>query len=165
MLIQNYHLLSKWAIPYSFSRWIKPIWSIQYGGRVRKNAAKCWRCEAWQRPSSVCQWHNALQAEKRERKETWLPDGYSQILDLIILMCLALWASGLLLRYATLQNLIPGECKGAIQGKEGTKFWHLATLEGKRRKESNSVSSSARTALGKKFTTQTVSDSVVWTIE
>ena len=37
-------------------------------------------------------------------RETWLPDGYSQILRLYVL---ALRASGLWLRYATLQNLIP----------------------------------------------------------
>ena len=59
-------------------------------------------------------------------------------------MCLALRASGLWLRYATLQNLIPSfpwiapprppPCAPhalhpcAIQGKEGIKFCHLATL-------------------------------------
>ena len=51
-------------------------------------------------------------------------------------MCLALRASGLWLRYATLQNLIPSFPwiaphalhPGAIQGKEGIKFCHLATL-------------------------------------
>ena len=45
-------------------------------------------------------------------------------------MCLALWASGLWLRYATLQNLIPSFPwiaphalhSGAIQGKEGIKL-------------------------------------------
>ena len=51
-------------------------------------------------------------------------------------MCLALRASGLWLRYAALQNLIPSFPwivphalhPGAIQGKEGIKFCHLATL-------------------------------------
>ena len=51
-------------------------------------------------------------------------------------MCLALRASGLWLRYAALQNLIPSSPwiaplalhPGAIQGKEGIKFCHLATL-------------------------------------
>ena len=51
-------------------------------------------------------------------------------------MCLALLASGLWLRYTTLQNLIPSFPyiaphalhPGAIQGKEGIKFCHLATL-------------------------------------
>ena len=51
-------------------------------------------------------------------------------------MCLALLASGLWLRYATLQNMIPSFPwivphalhPGAIQGKEGIKFCHLATL-------------------------------------
>ena len=50
-------------------------------------------------------------------------------------MSLALWASGLWLRYATLQNLIPSFPwivphalhPGAIQGKEGIKFCRLAT--------------------------------------
>ena len=50
-------------------------------------------------------------------------------------MCLALRASGLWLRYATLQNLIPSFPwiapralhPGAIQRKEGIKFCHLAT--------------------------------------
>ena len=63
---------------------------------------------------------------------SWLPDGYSQILRL----CLALRASGLWLRYAALQNLIPSFpwnaphalYPGTIQGKEGIKFCHLATL-------------------------------------
>ena len=49
-------------------------------------------------------------------------------------MCLALWASGLWLRYATLQNLIPffpwiaphALHPGAIQGKEGIKFCSVA---------------------------------------
>ena len=53
-------------------------------------------------------------------------------------MCLPLRASGLWLRYATLQNLIPSYLglrphalhPGAIQGKEGIKFCHLATLQG-----------------------------------
>ena len=52
-------------------------------------------------------------------------------------MCLALRASGLWLRYATLQNLIPSFPwiaphalhPGAIQGKEGIKFCNLATLQ------------------------------------
>ena len=51
-------------------------------------------------------------------------------------MCLALRASGLWLRCATLQNLIPSFPwiapptlhPVAIQGKEGIKFCHLATL-------------------------------------
>ena len=51
-------------------------------------------------------------------------------------MCMALWASRLWLRYATLQNLIPSFPwiaphalhPGAIQGKEEIKFCHLATL-------------------------------------
>ena len=52
-------------------------------------------------------------------------------------MCLALRASGLWLRYATLQKFDPFlslDCAprplhpGAIQGKEGIKFCHLATL-------------------------------------
>ena len=51
---------------------------------------------------------------------------------------LALGLEGLWLRYATLQNLIPSFPwiaphalhPGAIQGKEGTKFCHLATLLG-----------------------------------
>ena len=51
-------------------------------------------------------------------------------------MRLAIRASGLWLRYATLQNLIPSFPwiappalhPGAIQGKEGIKFCHLATL-------------------------------------
>ena len=51
-------------------------------------------------------------------------------------MCLAVRASGLWLCYATLQNLIPSFPwiaphtlnPGAIQGKEGIKFYHLATL-------------------------------------
>ena len=51
-------------------------------------------------------------------------------------MCLALRASGLWLRYATLQNLIPSFPwivphalhPGAIQGMEGIKFCLLATL-------------------------------------
>ena len=51
-------------------------------------------------------------------------------------MCLALRASGLWLRYTTLQNVIPSFPwiaphalhPGAIQGKEGIKFCHLATL-------------------------------------
>ena len=51
-------------------------------------------------------------------------------------LCLALRASGLWLRYAALQNLIPSFPwiaphalhPGAIQGKEGIKFCHLATL-------------------------------------
>ena len=51
-------------------------------------------------------------------------------------MCLALRASGLWLRYAALQNLIPSFPwivphtlhPGAIQGKEGIKFCYLATL-------------------------------------
>ena len=50
-------------------------------------------------------------------------------------MCLAPRASGLWLRYAALQNLNPFlELRphtlhpGAIQGKEGIKFCHLATL-------------------------------------
>ena len=51
-------------------------------------------------------------------------------------MCLALQASGLWLRYATQRNLIPSFPwiaphalhPGAIQGKEGIKFCHLATL-------------------------------------
>ena len=44
-------------------------------------------------------------------------------------MCLALPTSGLWLRYATLQNLIPHALHpGPIQGKEGIKFCHLATL-------------------------------------
>ena len=50
-------------------------------------------------------------------------------------MCLALRASGLGLRYATLQNVIPffpwisphTLHPGAIQGKQGIKFCHLAT--------------------------------------
>ena len=41
-------------------------------------------------------------------------------------VCLALWASGLWLRYAALQNLTLHP--GAIQGKEGIKFCYLATL-------------------------------------
>ena len=53
-------------------------------------------------------------------------------------MCLALRASGLRLRYATLQNLIPSFPwivphtlhPGTIQGKEGIKFCHLTTLQG-----------------------------------
>ena len=53
-------------------------------------------------------------------------------------MCLALRASGLWLRYATLQNLSPSFHwnappalhTGAIQGKEGIKFRYLATLKG-----------------------------------
>ena len=52
-------------------------------------------------------------------------------------MCLALCASGLWLRYATPQNLMPSFPwiapphalhPGAIQGKEGIKFCHLAAL-------------------------------------
>ena len=50
-------------------------------------------------------------------------------------MCLALRASGLWLRYATLQNWIPSFGlrphalhPGAIQGKEGIQFCHLATM-------------------------------------
>ena len=51
-------------------------------------------------------------------------------------MCLAFRASGRWLDYATLQNLIPSipwiapppSTNGAIQGKEGIKFCHLATL-------------------------------------
>ena len=51
-------------------------------------------------------------------------------------MCLALLASGLRLCYASLQNLIPSFPwiappalhPGAIQGKEGIKFCHLATM-------------------------------------
>ena len=51
-------------------------------------------------------------------------------------MCLALRASGLWLRYAALQNLIPSFPwiappalhPGTIQGKEGIKFCHLATM-------------------------------------
>ena len=51
-------------------------------------------------------------------------------------MCLALRASGLWLRYAALQSLIPSFPwiappalhPGAIQGKEGIKFCYLATL-------------------------------------
>ena len=46
-------------------------------------------------------------------------------------MCLALRASGLWLRYAMLQNLIPSFpwiAPNVIQGKEGIKFCHLATL-------------------------------------
>ena len=51
-------------------------------------------------------------------------------------MCLALRASGLWLRYAALQNLIPSFPwmaphalhPGAIQGKEGIKFCHLAIM-------------------------------------
>ena len=39
-------------------------------------------------------------------------------------MCVALRASGLWLRYAALQNFTPG----AIQGKEGIQFCHLATM-------------------------------------
>ena len=54
-------------------------------------------------------------------------------------MCLALQASRLWLRYATLQNLIASFPwialhalhPGAIQGKEGIKFCHLATLMSK----------------------------------
>ena len=46
----------------------------------------------------------ARQAGPRHLPQAWLPDGYSQILDR---MCLALRASGLWLRYTTLQNLIP----------------------------------------------------------
>ena len=42
-------------------------------------------------------------------------------------MCLALPASELWIRYATLQNLNALH-PGAIQGKEGIKFCHLATL-------------------------------------
>ena len=52
-------------------------------------------------------------------------------------MCLALRASGLWLRYTALQNLIPSFPwiaphalhPGAIQGMEGIKFCHLATLQ------------------------------------
>ena len=51
-------------------------------------------------------------------------------------MCLALRASGLGLRYATLQNWIPSPPwiapptlhPGAIQGKDGIQFCHLASL-------------------------------------
>ena len=51
---------------------------------------------------------------------------------------LALWASGLCLRYATLHNLISSFPwiaptalhPGTIQGKEGINFCHLATLNG-----------------------------------
>ena len=54
-------------------------------------------------------------------------------------MCLALRASGLWLRYAAQQNVIPSfPCiapnalhPGAIRGKEGIKFCHLATVSGK----------------------------------
>ena len=52
-------------------------------------------------------------------------------------MCLALRASGLWLRYATLQNFLPSFPwiaphalqPSAIQGKEGIKFCHLATFQ------------------------------------
>ena len=58
----------------------------------------------------------------------------SRFLDLV---CLAFQASGLWLRYAALQNLIPSFPwiaphalhPGAIQGKEGIKSCHLATLK------------------------------------
>ena len=49
-------------------------------------------------------------------------------------MCLALRASGLWLRYASLQNLIPFlslDC-ARVEGKEDIKFCHLATLLGTR---------------------------------
>ena len=57
-------------------------------------------------------------------------------------MCLALWASGIWLQYATLQNLIPSfpwlapphPPPWPVQGKEGIKFFHLATLREKGRK-------------------------------
>ena len=61
-------------------------------------------------------------------------------------MCLALRASGLWLRYAALQNLIPSFPwiaphalhPGAIRGKEGIKFCHLATSnEGGHRRANN----------------------------
>ena len=51
----------------------------------------------------------------------WLPDSHSQILNR---MCLALRASGLWLRYTTLQNLIPSFPWIGIQ------FCYLATLGG-----------------------------------
>ena len=58
------------------------------------------------------------------------------IAKLLDCMCWALWALGLWLRYATLQNLIPSFPwiaspalqPNAIQGKEEIKFCHLATL-------------------------------------
>ena len=45
-----------------------------------------------------------VEAAAEECVQAWLPDGYSQIFRLL---CLALRASGLWLRYAALQNLIP----------------------------------------------------------
>ena len=48
---------------------------------------------------------------------TWLPDGYSQIFRTYVF-----GPSDFRLHYATLQHA------GAIQGKEGIKFCHLATL-------------------------------------
>ena len=58
-------------------------------------------------------------------------------------MCLALWASGIWLRYATQQNLVPSFPwiapqvlhPGAIQGKGMIKFCHLATLLSCRQKQ------------------------------
>ena len=58
-----------------------------------------------------------------ERKEPWLPDGYARFLDHL---CLALGATGLWQNFLGLRQV--GGLGSAIQGKEGIKIYHLATL-------------------------------------
>ena len=73
-----------------------------------------------------------FEQERRERDKGKVTVIVARFLDR---MCLALRASGLWLRYATLQNLIPSFPwiaphalhPGAIQGKEGIKFCYLVT--------------------------------------
>ena len=76
---------------------------------------------------------------EKAKRWAWLPDGYSLIFRIVCVWPFGL--EGLWLRYATLQNLIPSFPwiaphalhPGAIQGKEGIKFCHLATLDTDRR--------------------------------
>ena len=60
----------------------------------------------------------SVRGEERENAALWLPDGYSQIFRLDVFGPSGFWTMAPL-RYA-----------GAIQGREGTKFCHLATMPG-----------------------------------
>ena len=68
---------------------------------------------------------------KRLTDRSWLPDGYSQIFRSYVFGPLGFWSMAPLRYAAKFDPFLSLDCAlhpGAIQGKEGIKFCHLATL-------------------------------------
>ena len=73
---------------------------------------------------------------RRQSKGTWLPDDYGRIFRLYVFGPLGFWTMAPLRCAAKFDPFLSLDCAppalhpGAIQGKEGIKFCHLATLGG-----------------------------------